>query len=168
MKAMIVGYMGEVLTEQLKKRLETFVQSAIKDFGITDFYFGNEEEYEDEIENEEKPYFKKMLENSHEVLTFILETIKLNKQNNDVNCAMVVARPNDKNFNEDLFDEIIQGYSIYFKDIDFDNSVEAYDFRDTFLVQNMDYIFWYSNSILAKTSSIIKCAENYSKRIVYV
>lgn len=59
----------------------------------------------------------------------------------DIHSAVVVARPVDKNFNINLYDEIIQRYLLYHDELDCDESFEAYDRRDMFLAHNIDIVF---------------------------
>lgn len=166
-KAIIIGFAGEKLTNKVKQKIEALIESAITKHNVTEFYFGNDFEEFEELEIDEKPILRELVSNSHTVTDFIIETIKNYETSEKICVTLIVARPSDKNYNANLYDEIIQGYYIYHEELDSDSSLDAFDLRDTFLIENIDMVFWYSNPILVKTSSLFKCAENHNKQIVF-
>lgn len=53
-KAVIIGFKGEQLTEKLKQKINKLVSSAVNDYMVSDFYFANESEYLEDAEFYEK------------------------------------------------------------------------------------------------------------------
>lgn len=159
-KAMIIGFMGQNADEQ---KIDRAIKTAVEEYGITEFFFGNEQ---DETEIDENETIKKFMSDSVKANKTIAEKIKLYKEKHkdkNIKSVMVKALPNDKNFSPELYDEIIEGYSIYYGEIE-ENSSDAYQLRDEFLVQNVDFIFWYSNDILINQSPL--CKGNLEKIVV--
>jgi hypothetical protein len=167
-KAMITGFAGEKPYEKLKSKITNAVKTAIEDYGVTDFYFVNNL---DETEPEDNPILKETLSNGVEAAEFIAKTIKDYKtknKNESINSAILVARLTDENYDTALYDEIIQGYSIYANELDFEQSSDAFQLRDNFIASNIDILFWYSNKILENTSHIFMSAKANNKIIVYL
>lgn len=114
---------------------------------------------------------KERLSNQNAIIEFTAQIIngyKSNNQNESIYSIMIVARPTDNNYNSNLFDRIIKAFHIY-SDADEAETIDAYDMRDKFMAENIDIIFWYSDSILTSTSRLYQIAkENKKNYYLYV
>lgn len=149
--AIIIGCVGQPLDEQLEKTIDKTVRIAVSEYGVTDFYFGNQYEYADDAEDNE--ILREILHNSREVDEYIAKAVRKYRESNDlegIKSVMLVAGWADKNFDKGLYDEVIQGYPLYAAALNYEPSADAYQLRDEYLRNNVDLIFWYSNKILIK------------------
>lgn len=165
-KGIFVGATGQKLNETLKEKLNRAVGMAVEEYGIVDFYFTSEQDYQDESLLISEAMTEKR--NIDAYLAQKISEYRKSRTDKNIRTAMLAARPADKNFDEKLYDEILQGYFIYGEELDEENSFDSYALRDAFIAENVDVVLWYSNRILENTSPIVRRAKEKGKTVVYL
>ncbi len=151
--AIILTHIGQELNDCVKRKIKTAVDMAIEKYNVTDFYFFNED-MDDCAENE---YMKSVFQKRGELDKFAVDCIKAYAEAHggvSVHTAMVAARTVDTNYDKSIYDEVIQVYPLYYKELESEEMHDAYQMRDSFLGAQVDYVFWCSNRILATECTI--------------
>lgn len=144
-----LGTYGQKLDDNLKQKLKEAIKLSIENYGITNFYFGN---LHPSILEEENPLIQEFAKRYIEILDYIaLEIQNYKKENNcqDVKTALLLANPKDNNYNKELYDDILHGYPLFY-DVMEDNGIELYEYRDRYLVDNVEEIIWFSDPLFSR------------------
>lgn len=144
---MIVTRLGQELDDITKRKIEKAVITAIEDHAVTDFYFSN---VDDDI-IEENEYAELYIKSRNSIDRFAIEKIREYAKahpEKSLHTTILVARLVDDNYDKTLYDEVIQGYSLYYNEVESIDSFEAFALRDNFLTTHIDKTFWCSNKIL--------------------
>lgn len=146
---MFLGTWGQKLDNSLKQNLKTAIKLSIENYGISNFYFGNQRQT---IWEEENTFMQDFAKSYAEILEYIAEEIQNYKKENEckvVKTALLLANPQDKNFKNELYDDILHAYPPYC-DVTEDDEVEIYEYRDRFLIDHVEKIIWFSDPLFCK------------------
>lgn len=150
---MIVGndYSTELTTE-LALRLQNAVEKAVKHYGVTVFYFGNNA---DELKD---------IKSSNDINeTVAREVAQLKVFNSNLKSYMILARENDVCKFRELFDRVFCG-----KDSTGNCFKETFYSRDQYLAAQTDIIFWYSDKKNINRITLMHEAQKLKKKIIYI
>ncbi len=146
-KGVILTHLGQELDDNCKRKISMAVKAAVEKYDVTDFYFTNEDDGDDEADD----YIKNLFKIQNDIKEYIVKTVKAYTKEHPetvLRTTMFAARVMDNNFDKSVYDDVIQGYSIYYNELEDAASVDAFSLRDSYLSTQVDYVFWCSNKLL--------------------